>query len=261
MIYLKTDKEISVIRQGGRILSDILAELAGLAKPGASTAEIDARAEKLIRQAGGEPAFKGYRGSGGAKPFPGTICASINGEVVHGLAVPGRDLTEGDLFKIDIGLRYQELYTDMAVTVGVGRVSEAAERLRRSTKEALLIGLGKVKSGGWISDIGKAVDKYVRRQGYSTVKDLVGHGVGKYVHEEPQIPNYFDAGAEPVMIERGMVLAIEPMVNAGEEDVRALSDGWTVVTADKSLSAHFEATIAVDSKGRVEIMTPLIEGV
>jgi len=260
MIYLKTDKEISVIRQGGRILSDILAELVGLSKPGANTADIDARAEKLMRQAGGEPAFKGYRGSGGAKPFPCTICASINGEVVHGLAVPARELKDGDLFKIDIGLRYKELYTDMAATVGIGEISKEAERLRRSTKEALLIGLGKVKPGAWISDIGKAVDKYVRRQDYSTVKDLVGHGVGKYVHEEPQIPNYFDSAAEPVLIEPGMVLAIEPMVNAGEDAVRVLSDGWTVVTADKSLSAHFEATIAVTADG-AEIMTPLVEGV
>ncbi len=261
MIYLKTDEEISVIRQGGRILSDILAELVAMSKPGADTAAIDARAEELMRQAGGEPAFKGYRGSGGAKPFPSTICASINDEVVHGLAVPARELQDGDLFKIDIGLRYQELYTDMAVTVPIGRVSKEAERLRRSTKEALLLGLGKVKSGGWISDIGKAVDKYVRRQGYSTVKDLVGHGVGKYVHEEPQIPNYFDAAAEPIRIEPGMVLAIEPMVNAGGDAVRVLSDGWTVVTVDKSLSAHFEATVAVDSDGRVDIMTPFVEGV
>jgi len=260
MIYLKTDQEISLIREGGRILSDILAELVDLSKPGANTADIDARAEKLMRRAGGDPAFKGYRGSGGAKPFPNTICASINGEVVHGLATPGRELQDGDLFKIDIGLRYKELYTDMAATVAIGTVSDEAEALRQATREALLIGLGKVRAGGWISDIGKAVDRYVTRLGYSTVKDLVGHGVGKYVHEDPQIPNFFDKAADAVRIEPGMVLAIEPMVNAGEDAVRVLSDGWTVVTADKSLSAHFEATVAVTREG-VEIMTPLVEGV
>jgi len=260
MIHLKTKQEIRLIQAGGRILSDILAELVAMSKPGSNTADIDALAEKLMTRAGGEPAFKGYRGSGGAKPFPTTICASINGEVVHGPARPARELKDGDLFKIDIGLRYKGLYTDMAATVGVGSVSKEAERLRRATKEALLIGLGKVKSGGWISDIGKAVDRYVRRQGYSTVKDLVGHGVGKYVHEEPQIPNYFDAGADPILIEPGMVLAIEPMVNAGEDAVRVLDDGWTVVTADNSLSAHFEATVAVTDDG-VEIMTPIIDDV
>jgi methionyl aminopeptidase len=260
MIYLKTEQEIRLIREGGQILSAILAKLVDMTEPGVTTDQLDAMAERLMREAGGEPAFKGYRSGAGAKPFPSTICASINGEVVHGPAVPGRALKSGDLLKLDIGLRYHDLYTDMAATVGVGEISKEARRLIEATKESLLIGLDKVQEGAWISDIGRAVDKYVRRQGFSTVKDLVGHGVGKYVHEEPQIPNYLDRSLEPVLIGTGMVLALEPMVNAGDDAVRVLSDGWTVVTADGSLSAHFEATIAVTEKGP-EIMTPLLDNV
>jgi len=260
MIYLKTEPEIRLIREGGQKLSDILARLVATVKPGVTTDQLDVLAERLMSEAGGEPAFKGYRSGGGSKPFPSAICASINGEVVHGPAVPGRALKNGDILKLDVGLRYHDLYTDMAVTVGVGDISKEARRLVEATKEALLIGLDKVRDGAWISDIGRVVDKYVRRQGFSTVKDLVGHGVGKYVHEEPQIPNYLDRSLEPVLIETGMVLALEPMVNAGDDAVRVLPDGWTVVTADGSLSAHFEATVAVTGKGP-EIMTPLLDNV
>jgi methionyl aminopeptidase len=260
MIYLKSESEISLIREGGQILSAILGHLADMVEPGVTTDRLDAEAERMMRQAGGEPAFKGYRSGGASRPFPTTICASINGEVVHGPAAPGRALKSGDLIKLDVGLRYRELYTDMAATVGVGEISKEAKRLIGATKEALNIAIAQVRDGAWISDVGRAVDKYVRRQGFSTVKDLVGHGVGKYVHEEPQIPNFLDRSLEPVLIETGMVLALEPMVNAGDDAVRVMSDGWTVVTADGSLSAHFEATVAVTGKG-VEIMTPLLENV
>jgi len=258
MIDLKTTQEIDAVRRGGAILSAVLTELVDMVRPGLTTGEVDAHAERRIREQGGVPSFKGYKTSGDPRAFPSTVCTSIDNEVVHGPAAPSRTLKEGSLFKMDIGMWYEGLCTDMAVTVPVGSVSKDDLRLMRATKESLMIGLGKAIEGGWISDIGKAVDKFVRRKGYTTVKDLVGHGVGRKVHEDPRIPNYYDPGLEPVRIVRGMVLAIEPMVNAGAEDVRILPDGWTIVSADGSRSAHFEVTLAITENG-TEIMTPVPE--
>lgn len=256
MIILKTDEEIAAIREGGAILSRVLTELVDMAKPGVMTGDLDARAERRMREAGGEPSFKNYRTSPDVRPFPSTVCISLNDEVVHAPAMPSRQVVEGDLLKLDIGLRYKDLCTDMAVTVPIGPADERVCELVRVTKESLLLGIGKAAAGAWISDIGKAVDKHVRRHGFSTVKDLVGHGVGRHVHEDPRIPNYFDRELEPVRIKKGMVLAIEPMVNLGKDDVRLLDDEWTIVTADQKLSAHFEVTIAITDKG-MEIMTPV----
>lgn len=253
---MKTPEEIAAIKEGGAILSRILGELVAAVKPGVTTADLDALAERRMREAGGEPSFKGYKTDPDVRPFASTVCTSINNEVVHAPAVPSRAVAEGDLLKLDIGLRYKGLCTDMAVTVPVGEISGDARRLARVTKESLLLGVEKAQAGNWISDIGKAVDKHVRRHGYSTVKDLVGHGVGKYVHEDPRIPNYFDPDLEPVRIAPGMVLALEPMVNFDDDEVRMLRDGWTIVTADGGLSAHFEVTIAVTDRG-TEIVTPL----
>lgn len=246
------------MRAGGSILSGILAELVNMARPGVTTGEIDAHAERRMKEEGGEPSFKGYKTALDPRPFPSTVCTSINDEVVHAPADPSRELKDGELFKMDIGFWYKDLCTDMAVTVLVGTVKEDAVRLTRATKEALLIGVEKAVPGGWISDIGKAVDSHVRRQGFSTVKDLVGHGVGHAVHEDPRIPNYLDPTLDPVRIEPGMMLAIEPMVNMGGDAIRVLEDGWTVATADGSLSAHFEVTVAVLDSGN-EILTPLPE--
>lgn len=256
MIHLKTEQEIAAIREGGRILAAILKELCDMAAPGVATADLDAHAERRMREQGGEPSFKGYRTGADVPPFPSTVCLSLNNEVVHAPATPSRTLKDGDILKLDIGLRYKGYCTDMAVTVPIGAVPESTLKLIAATKESLAAGLEKCLPGNWVSDIGKAVDKFVRRHGYSTVKDLVGHGVGKYVHEEPRVPNYFDPTLDPVRIKPGMVLAIEPMVNLGEEDVRVLKDGWTIVTEDKKLSAHFEVTVAVTKDGQ-EIMTPL----
>ncbi len=255
MIYLKSNEEIAVIREGGHILSAILAELAGLVRPGTDTADLEELALRRMKEAGGEPAFKGYRIEGVRRPFPTALCASINNEVVHGFAVPGRKVVEGDLLKLDIGLRYRGGYTDTALTVPVGRVSPEAAKLLGVTRDSLNVGLGKVRAGNWIRDIGKAVDGHVRRAGFTTVKALCGHGVGRQVHEDPQIPNYLDRSLEPVRIVNGMVLAIEPMVNAGGDDVYTLPDAWTVATADGRLSAHFEVTVALTDDGP-EIMTP-----
>ncbi|HJV32816.1 MAG TPA: type I methionyl aminopeptidase [Patescibacteria group bacterium] len=258
MIIYKTDEEIAAARESGALLSKVLTELVSLVRPGVTTGELDALAEKRMREAGGEPSFKGYRTGDDVRPFPSTVCTSINHEVVHAPADPSRPVKEGDLLKLDIGVRYKGMCTDMAVTVPVGKVSDEALKLIRVTKESMLLGVEKARRGAWISDIGKAVDKHVRRNGYTTVKDLTGHGVGRYVHEDPRIPNYLDRELEPVEIEAGMLLAIEPMVNMGEEDVRVLNDDWTIVSADASLSAHFEVTIAVTKDG-TEIITPVPE--
>lgn len=242
------------------MLSAILTELVAMAKPGATTGDLDAYAERRMREQGAEPSFKGYKTSSDKTPFPSTVCMSINNEVVHAPAVPSRTLKDGDLFKMDIGLWYEDLCTDMAVTVPIGNARAEHVALARVTRESLLKGIERAQEGAWISDIGKAVDKYVRKHGYTTVKDLVGHGVGHAVHEDPRIPNYLDESLEPVRIERGMVLAIEPMVNLGEEDVNVLRDGWTIVTADASYAAHFEVTIAITANG-TEILTPIPENI
>ncbi len=253
-------EEIDAIREGGRILSGILTELVDMAKPGMTTGELDAYAERRMRESGGEPSFKGYKTDPSVPPFPSVVCTSINNEIVHAPASPSRSIKDGDILKLDIGLRYKGLCTDMAVTVGVGTISDEAKKLISVTKESMLLGVGKAVAGGWISDIGKAVDKYVRRNGFATVKDLVGHGVGRHVHEDPRIPNYFDPELDPVRIIPGMVLAIEPMVNVGRDAVRVLGDQWTVATADGSIAAHFEVTLAVTEQG-TEILTPVPKNV
>lgn len=256
MSMIKTKEEIEIMRRGGAILSRILKEVVSKVKPGATTGELDALAERRMREAGGEPSFKGYKTRGSQTAFPTTLCTSINHEVVHGPATPSRELKEGDIIGLDIGIRYKGYCTDMAVTVGVGQVNREAKKLMSVTHDALMRALEKVKPGNFISDIGKAVQNHVEKNGYSIVRDLVGHGVGKNVHEEPKVPNYFDKHLKPVEIKPGLVMAIEPMANAGHYEVDSLPDGWTIVTADGSLAAHFEVTIVVTEKGN-EILTPL----
>jgi len=253
MTILKTPAEIEKIREGGIILSAILTELVDMVRPGITTGELEAYADKRMRDHGGEPSFKGYQTDPRITPFNSAVCISIDDEVVHGPAYPSRPVKEGSLLKLDIGLRYKGLCTDMAVTVPVGKVSPEALNLIKVTKESLLLGLEKAITGNMVSDIGKAVDGYVTGHGYTTVKDLTGHGVG---HHGPAIPNYHDEDLEPVELVKGMVLAIEPMINMGEEYVRVKRDQWTIVTEDKSLSAHFEVTLALTDKG-TEIMTPI----
>lgn len=253
---IKTSEEIEIMRQGGAILSRVLGEVAARAIAGASTSELDELAERLMREAGGEPSFKGYKTRGAKTAFPSTLCTSINDEIVHAPATPSRTLKEGDIIGLDIGVRYKGYCTDMAVTVGVGKVSREAKKLMSVTRDSLVRGISVVKPGNFVSDIGKAVQAYVEHNGYSVVRDLVGHGVGKAVHEDPPVPNYFDKHLEPVELKPGLVIAIEPMVNAGDCEVRTLKDGWTIVTSDCALSAHFEVTLAVTEDG-YEILTPL----
>ena len=241
MIVCKSPAELERMRAANALVAEVLAELARMVSPGVTTRDLDAKAEKLVRDGGAEPAFKGYRG------YPSTLCASVNEQVVHGIP-SGRPLDEGDIISLDMGVKLNGYYGDSAVTVPVGRVSEQAETLLRITREALEQGIAQVRLGGRISDIGHAIQQHVEAHGFSVVREFVGHGIGAALHEEPQIANYGEPGRGPRLAE-GMTLAIEPMVNAGRPAVKVLSDGWTAVTKDGSLSAHFEHTVAVTKNG------------
>jgi methionyl aminopeptidase len=228
------------MRAAGRLVGEVLTALTGRVAPGVTTADLDEIAEKLITDAGAIPAFKGYHG------YPATICASINEEVIHGIPSGHRVLKDGDILSIDVGASLEGYFGDSAITLPVGHVSEEAAQLLRVTEEALYKAIEVAKPGGRVSDIGHAVQQHVEAYGYSVVREFVGHGIGQRMHEEPQVPNYGEPGRGPRLVE-GMVLAIEPMVNAGRQAVRVLADGWTAVTRDGSLSAHFEHTVAVTS--------------
>ena len=236
------------MKAANALVADILAELREAVKPGATTADLDALAESRVREAQAEPAFKGYHG------YPATICASVNEEVVHGIP-SRRELIEGDIIAIDLGVVLDGYYGDAALTLPVGRVSEQAAELLRVTEESLHRAIAQVKVGARISDLGAAVQRHVEAHGFSVVREFVGHGIGQKLHEEPQIPNYGPAGRGPRLAE-GMVLAIEPMVNLGKAPVRVLSDGWTAVTKDGQLSAHFEHTVAVTAQGPLVMTAP-----
>jgi methionyl aminopeptidase len=238
VIVCRSAAELEKMREAGRLVGEVLTELAARVAPGVSTAELDELAERMIVKAGGVPAFKGYHG------YPATICSSINEEVIHGIPSRSRVLVEGDILSIDVGAQLNGYFGDSAITVAVGRISEEAATLLRVTEESLYKAIEVVRPGARVSDIGHAVQKHVEAYGFSVVREFVGHGIGERMHEEPQVPNYGDPGRGPRLAE-GMVLAIEPMVNAGKPAVKVLSDGWTAVTKDKRLSAHFEHTVAV----------------
>jgi methionyl aminopeptidase len=242
VIVCRSAAELEKMRAAGRLVGDVLAELSALVAPGVTTATLDEIAEDRIRRAGAVPAFKGYHG------YPATICASINEEVIHGIPSGRRILNEGDVISIDVGASLDGYYGDSAVTLAVGQVSEEAATLLRVTEESLYKAIERARVGGRISDIGHAVQQHVEAYGFSVVREFVGHGIGQRMHEEPQVPNYGEPGRGPRLAE-GMVLAIEPMVNAGKPAVKVLGDGWTAVTRDGSLSAHFEHTVAVTADG------------
>ncbi len=237
MINLKTNREIETIRANGRILAKTVELLKENIKPGIKTKKLDRLAEDFIRKQGAYPAFKGYRG------FPASICISIDEEVVHG--IPGeRVVEEGQLVSVDIGVFKNDYYADGAFTFPVGQVSDQAKRLLEVTRKALRKGLEFVRQGRFLSDVSYAIQSFTEKSGFSVVRDLVGHGIGMNMHEEPQIPNFGPPGQGPIL-KRGMVLAIEPMVNAGSFEIMTKEDNWTIVTKDGSLSAHFEHTVAV----------------
>jgi methionyl aminopeptidase len=242
VIVCRSAAELEKMRTAGRLVGEVLTELTSRIAPGVTTAELDEVAEARIRSAGAIPAFKGYHG------YPATICASINEEVIHGIPSGRRVLNEGDIVSIDVGASLDGYFGDSAVTLAVGQVSENAATLLRVTEEALYKAIERVRPGARISDIGHAVQQHVEAYGFSVVREFVGHGIGQRMHEEPQVPNYGEPG-RGLRLTEGMVLAIEPMVNAGKPAVKVLADGWTAVTRDGSLSAHFEHTVAVTADG------------
>jgi methionyl aminopeptidase len=244
MIILKSKEEVAKIAKASRIVAESLEAVRAYLKPGMTTKELDLFVEKQIRERGGTPAFKGYRN------YPATLCISVNEEVVHGIPSPDKVIKEGDIVGLDLGAIYDGFYGDSAVTVAVGEVKAEAKRLIQVTEESLYAGIAQACEGSRLSDISHAVQSHVEQAGFSVVTDFVGHGIGRALHEEPQIPNFGPPGRGPRLRE-GMVLAIEPMVNIGKAAVRVLDDRWTAVTADGSLSAHFEHTIAVTKEGPV----------
>jgi len=248
MILLKSKDELAIMREGGLILAAIMERLKSIIKSGITTAEIDSFAEDLIRQEKAIPAFKGYR------DYPATTCTSINYVVVHG--IPGaKKLEDGDIISIDLGLSYKNFFSDAAFTVGVGKIDSKAKKLIEVTRDSLNEGIKAAKPNNRLGDISHAVQKHVEKNGFSVVRQFVGHGIGRNLHEEPELPNFGRPGKGEV-IKPGMVLAIEPMVNMGTWECEILEDGWTAVTSDKKLSAHFEHTVAITEKGP-EILTKL----
>jgi methionyl aminopeptidase len=241
MIIYKTDDEIRRMRESSRIVARILAELRPLITPGTKTGELDAYAERRTRELGAKPAFKGYRG------YPATLCISVNEEVIHGIPSPRR-LQNGDIVSIDFGVLYEGYHGDAARTYPVGTVTTQAQRLIRAAEESFRQGLARLVEGNRISDVSAAVQESVEAQGFSVIRAFVGHGIGQALHEEPQVPNFGFPGRGP-KIRRGLVLAVEPMIAAGDWEVEILMDGWTAVTKDRSLAAHYEDTVAVTELG------------
>jgi methionyl aminopeptidase len=242
VIHCRSAAEIARMRSANRLVAQVLTALETAVAPGVSTADLDVMAERMVRDGGAVPAFKGYRG------FPATLCTSVNAEVVHGIPSAKRVLNDGDIVSIDIGVKLDGYFGDSAVTVPVGKVPERTKDLLKVTRESLERAIGQVKVGGRVSDIGHAVQEWVEAHGYSVVREFVGHGIGEQLHEEPAIPNFGSPGRGAKLAE-GMVLAIEPMVAMGRPEVRVLGDGWTAVTKDGSLAAHFEHTVAVGADG------------
>lgn len=247
MIEVKNEKELQKMRAAGKVTAAVLKLMTEMAKEGVSTGELDAAAEKTIRSFGAMPLFLGYYG------FPACICASINEEIVHGIPKKDRILKSGDIISIDTGARLDGFCSDAAITLGIGKVSDEAQRLMDVTKKSLFKAIGQVKAGRRLGDVQHAVETFAELNGMGVVRDYCGHGIGRNMHEEPSIPNFGKAGTGP-LLQAGMVLAIEPMLTAGDYKVRELEDGWTVVTRDGSLAAHFEHTVAVTANGS-EILT------
>lgn len=250
----KSKEDIKNMIENGKRMGEILERLADFCKAGISTYEVDKEAEKLMRKAGGLPAFKGYRTHVKERPFPGSICASLNEELVHGIPKKNVILKDGDIFSIDVGMLWPKgkagVISDTAITVAIGKISEKTQKLLDVTKVALEKGIAAVRPGASVAGVGKAVETYVRSMGkYGIVRDLVGHGVGHSVHEDPYIPNYYDKSLESEKFEPGMIVAIEPMISLGDWRVSTKADGWTIKMADDSLSAHFEHTVIITDDG------------
>lgn len=251
-VIIKTKEEIEILREGGKRLASILAKVAKKVAPGVSTKELDEYAYKLIKEGGDEPAFLNYKPEGQNKAYPASLCTSVNNEIVHGIPTENKILKEGDIISIDLGIKHKGLFTDHAVTVAVGKIPKASQKLLEITHEALLVGIEAAKGGNTVGDIGHAIEKFVGKK-YGIVKELSGHGVGKKIHEDPFVPNFGKPGKGEKLIP-GMVIAIEPMLNIGRAAIMTLSDGYTIKTVDGSRSAHFEHTVLI-TEGDAEILT------
>ena len=250
MISLKSEQELALMRQAGRIVAEVLARIEAELVPGMTTAELEAIAgQVIVDKHGAIPSFQGYRG------YPGLICASVNEEIVHGIPGPRR-LKEGDIVGVDVGAIYRGYHGDAAITLAVGEVDEESRRLLDVTAEALRLGIEAAQAGNWTADISRAVQGYVEGQGFAVVREYTGHGIGRKMHEDPQVLNYYEPRMGSVQLRPGMTIALEPMVNAGDWRTRVLEDEWTVVTADGKRSAHFEHTIVVTKHGP-EVLTKL----
>jgi methionyl aminopeptidase len=251
VIVLRSRSEIDKIRSACRIVADVLQRLCAMVQPGVTTADLDRHAEEWARERKAQPAFKGY--AVGGRVFPSTLCVSIDEEVVHGMPSPRRVLRDGAIVGLDFGVIYEGYYGDGAVTIPVGTVNEEADRLIRVTRESLDRGIERLQVGNRIRDVSSAIQTHAESHGYGVVRDFVGHGIGRRLHEEPQVPNYVAPGANP-RLKEGMVLAIEPMVCEGTHEVEMLDDGWTAVTRDRRRAAHFEHSVAVTADGP-EVLT------
>ncbi|MGB3921824.1 MAG: type I methionyl aminopeptidase [Minisyncoccia bacterium] len=253
MIRLKTPEEIEILREGGKRHAFILKELSSKVKPGIRTGFLEDEAQRLIREGGDEPAFLGYRPAGARRKFPASLCVSINDEIVHGIPnEQERIIKEGDIVSLDLGVVHKGLITDAAVTVPAGKTDETSKKLIETTRKALEAGIKAAKLGGTIGDIGAAISRVAAPSGFSIAEDLVGHGVGFEVHEDPYVPNFGTKGEGEKLV-AGMVLALEPMLNVGTSKIKVLEDGYTIKTRDGSRSAHFEHTIAITEKGTIII--------
>lgn len=254
MIQIKTEKEIEYMRESGRIVALALDAIEKAIKPGITTKELDRIAEQVLKENGAKPSFKGQEGFEGSKPYPATICASVNNQVIHG--IPGSyKLQEGDIISIDMGALKNGYHGDAARTFAVGQISEEAQKLIDVTRECFFEGIKMAKVGYRLSDLSSAIQQYVESNGFSVVREFVGHGIGRELHEDPQVPNYGKPGHGP-RFTKGMIIAVEPMVNVGHYDIDILNDRWTVVTCDGSLSAHYENTIVITDE-EPEILTML----
>lgn len=253
MITIKTSEEIKILSEGGKILASVLRELADAAKPGFAATELDELARKLIKKAGGRPAFLGYKPRGARKPYPAALCVSINDEIVHALPLPEKIIKEGDVVSLDLGLEYKKLFTDATTTVVAGQASKEAKKLVSITEQALCKGIAVIKDGATAGDYGYVVQSFVEENGFSVVRHLVGHGVGYSAHEDPDIPNWGRRG-HGIEFKEGMVLALEPMVCAGGSDIVLGRDRWAWKTKDGSLAAEFEHTVVVE-KNDCRILT------
>ena len=244
MIPIKSEEEIKILAEANRIVAAILQSLKSIVRPGVSTKELEHLADELIKKSGAIPAFKGYKG------YPASICTSVNEEVVHGIPSSKRILKDGDIVGVDLGVKFKDYYGDATITYPVGKINSDAQRLLEVTEKALYEGIEKCRKDNYLFDISSAIQSFVEENGYNVVRDFVGHGIGRELHEEPQVPNFGKPHTGAVLRE-GMVLSIEPMVNQGTWEVKVLDDGWTAVTLDGSLSCHFEHTIAIMKNGPV----------